>query len=461
MKLILVLGGVLLLMALSVSAQDREVIVGDHTVWVVDGDGNQLLGFLGISTCENSYFTAWDNSCRQKFNCNSACTICDSQVVDGFFCDADTGTTTNPPSDACGFSSSPDRLECAEVQDNIRSGLCTDVFAGVDCIRACENVFGDECFDTVADFCEDPDSNNLNIIGSATYSISGDSVTVTDKCPSGNQQGYIMKATCVFNVNDDEIATWVGRSCPSGQICDASLGCTTSGNECSGLPDGFVITDNVCDSTQHYSSRVCQNGQPTVERTECSQNQECISGNCVTTRTGRTCQESDWSCGDWGQCFLGWQDRSCTITDSECFNPENVKPIESRTPCEGPGVQCQPGTSKQQICPDGSRVTTEVCNAESRFQSTGLSCVDRQCVDGETRHADCADGSIVIAQCADGVFTSTGNTCGGNVGLGLFAVGGAVLIAGGIGFSMGGPLGALIGAGVGLGGILLFGGVVA
>ncbi len=53
--------------------------------------------------------------------------------------------------------------------------------------------------------------------------------------------------------------------------------------------------------------------------------QECVGDTCIDK-----CIDSDWTCTTWSACTSNSQTRTCTLTNTNCDNPNAAKPAESR-----------------------------------------------------------------------------------------------------------------------------------
>ena len=150
-----------LLLPVSVNAEEQEVMLGDTVFWISDAS-IPIFGTVDLASCEGTYRPSlnFPSGCMQKYNCKSDCSVCYARQVSSSYCQEGGSLLPPPPpvtpppvvppvSGACSFPTKPTKTSCTAVKDAFYVGTCKNAFAVIDCLDACKVVYGDACFDKV------------------------------------------------------------------------------------------------------------------------------------------------------------------------------------------------------------------------------------------------------------------------------------------------------------------------
>lgn len=279
-------------------------------------------GFCGEGTCADP--SCGDNSINGSetdLNCGGDCPDC----VAGKKCneDEDCDSAKCEPNDddelVCVASACDDGLKNGTESDEDCGGDCDPCvdgklcLVGTDCANlVCEAV--DDALTCVPATCSDERTNG----GESGKDCGGE--TDCDRCP--DDEGCNEHADCASNSCQDEVCA--APACDDGRKNQDEVGVDCGGDDCGGCPAGTTCTASEDCRSAHCDTTCLPGGAST----ECDDDAECLSGDCVSGRcaagsldTG--CYENvdclSNNCGSSKKCGPSGLGQGCTA-DADCLS---------------------------------------------------------------------------------------------------------------------------------------------
>ena len=259
------------------------------------------------------------------------------------------------------FTTEGDCVDAGYEWKNITEEKCTDILnceIGVTgCAETCEEcediVIGQEC---VGDVCGDGITDDSEICDDGENNAVVCTPAYDDSCSYCNED-------C------SEEITLTGASCGDG-TCDDNEDCSLCLSDCS-CNSGYTCANGICEEETPTATTSNDDDSSSDSESETST----VTGDVVA---GKSSCVSAWSCGAWGTCINGNQERECTdiyncatpidkpVLTQACDSGEAAEPVE-----EIPAETCSDGIINQDekgidcggICEEKCTIFTIVGNA--------------------------------------------------------------------------------------------------